>query len=182
MISKNRIRSAGNHAVIICGRYSVKIDKSRISMLRHFKWRTRLGANGIRYCFTAVQTPVGSRVLQMGRLILGLQFGDPRRSDHRNCNGLDNRRRNLRVASNQQNGFHRRPNRPKTKTGRWPSKYKGVTGTVSTSGRIWWMAKLKYAGFGSYLGIFRTQKSAALAYNARARQVYGRWALLNRIR
>jgi hypothetical protein len=44
--------------------------------------------------------------LELHRLLMGLEFGDPRQVDHKNHNRLDNRRFNLEVvtqAQNQQN-------------------------------------------------------------------------------
>src|ERR1700675_2454955 len=55
------------------------------------------------------------------RFILGLDWGDTRRVDHRNRNGLDCQRRNMRIATRFQNQHNRA--RQKNNV----SGYKGVT-------------------------------------------------------
>ena len=46
--------------------------------------------------------------ISMHRQLLGLSFGDGKIADHRNRNGLDNRRANLRVVSKSKNGRNRK--------------------------------------------------------------------------
>jgi len=93
-------------------------------------------------------------------------------TDHVNGNPLDNRRENLRVCTTQQNIF----NRPKlSKTG--TSKYKGVM--LRPYSR--WEANIKVNGKGRYLGVFDTEKEAAHAYNIKAKELFGEFALLNRV-
>jgi hypothetical protein len=96
--------------------------------------------------------------------------------DHRNRNGLDNRKKNLRKctkAQNARNGF--RVIRGKT------SRYKGV---CSSSGRVIcvgcpWRATITKDGKQLYLGWYATQKEAAQAYDRAARQHFGEFAATN---
>ena len=88
--------------------------------------------------------------------------------DHINCDRLDNRKQNLRVASGVQN----RGNVILLCTN--TSGYKGV----SAKGRIWraYITKNhKYVGLGSY----ETKEEAALAYDKAAREYFGEFARLN---
>jgi len=63
-----------------------------------------------------------TRTAAMAREILGLKRGDPRRAEHREpSQTLDNRRSNLRIATQQQNCFNRRRRTDNT------SGYKGVS-------------------------------------------------------
>jgi hypothetical protein len=63
-----------------------------------------------------------STLIAMHREILGLKFGDPRKADHREpSQTLDNRRSNLRIASNSENGSNC------TKRAHNTSGYKGVS-------------------------------------------------------
>lgn len=89
-----------------------------------------------------------------------------RRTDHKNRDGLDNRRENLREATDSLNNVNRR------KMSKHP--YKGVF--RQTNGR--WAARV---GSGSefYLGTFDTIEEAAMAYDVAAKQRYGEFALLN---
>lgn len=84
---------------------------------------------------------------------------------------VDNRKTNLRVATPQENSFNRRK-----KSGTYTSKYKGV---------YWKKDKKKYVvdvkAFGKVfrVGSFDDQKEAALAYDAKAVEFHGAFALTN---
>jgi hypothetical protein len=88
--------------------------------------------------------------------------------DHIDMNKLNCRRENLRTADMSLNVAHR----PKRKNSK--NKYKGVSkntdcGTYSARcGKI-------------YLGSFSTQEEAARAYNVKARELYGDYAILNEV-
>lgn len=51
---------------------------------------------------------LGTTLVQMHRVILGLNFGDPRLVDHIDKDTLNNRRANLRIVTPRQNGENRR--------------------------------------------------------------------------
>lgn len=98
----------------------------------------------------------------MHRRIIGLERGDRRQTDHINRNKLDNRRENLRVATNAQNaqnitaGFGR----------------SGVRGVHWISGNGRWAARATIAGTTHYLGSFETiEEAAAVAANWRLENV-----------
>lgn len=87
--------------------------------------------------------------------------------DHINGNKLDNRRKNLRVCSPQQNTQNQRP---KTK------HYKGL---VRRKNRLTWMVKIKCNKKDIYLGDFKDSWEAAKAYNKAAKKYFGEYARLN---
>jgi hypothetical protein len=90
------------------------------------------------------------------------------RVDHKNSDGLDNRRENLRPATHFQNMHNRRKNKTSRTT------YKGVH-----SAKTGWTASILVDGKSVYLGLHRTQREAAIAYNAAATKYYGEFARLN---
>lgn len=90
--------------------------------------------------------------------------------DHRNGNGIDNRRDNLRPATPQQNMWNR-----KAVTGS-KSKYKGVD-WYAASGT--WRAYIKINGKQKHLGCYREEQDAARAYNIAAKKYHGEFARLN---
>jgi hypothetical protein len=94
---------------------------------------------------------------------------DLKKIDHRNRNGLDNRRKNLRRASEGQNQMNR--GLPKNNT----SGFKGVS-HVKRNGK--WRAHIRRSAL-FYLGDFPTAREAALAYDAAARKHCGRFARFN---
>ena len=89
--------------------------------------------------------------------------------DHINHNPIDNRRQNLRFATCAQNIMNGRP---------WAaSKYKGVYKTHKLKNK-WW-ATLSSEGKRYYLGVFPTKKMAAMAYDKKAKEIFGEFAFLN---
>lgn len=106
--------------------------------------------------------------LEMHRVILNAQPGQV--VDHRNRNGLDNTRANLRVCTALQNNYNRFQ-QARNKTG-----YKGV----SWNGRVGkFYAQIKVAGRNYDLGLYADPIEAARAYDAAARQHFGEFAYLN---
>jgi len=103
--------------------------KVTIVSVRDFKWLSQWKwcAHFSRcvqsfYAYRAITLRPGRRVhVAMHRLILGLEFGDRKQGDHRNGDTLDNRRLNLRVATQAQNSRNTGVQRHNT------SGYKGVT-------------------------------------------------------
>jgi len=87
--------------------------------------------------------------------------------DHINGDGLDNRRENLREATQAQNVANRR------KFALSSSRFKGVHLGGRKKNR--WIAKCHQV----QIGAFDTEIEAALAYDAAAREFYGEFAALN---
>jgi len=91
--------------------------------------------------------------------------------DHINGNGLDNRAANLRPANVSQNLC----NRPKTKA-KTRSKYKGLEWDKIQRK---WKAKIQCNGRKIYLGSFSKEIDAAMAYDIKAKALFGQFARLN---
>ena len=95
--------------------------------------------------------------------------GDPRKPDHRNGNGLDNTRKNLRVVDNYLNGYSCKMQRSNTSGFRGVSKYRG--------GR--WISYIKVSGKQIHCGYYGTPEEAALAHDIASIKQYGENAMLN---
>ncbi len=94
---------------------------------------------------------------------------DDMQVDHRNHNGLDNRRTNLRICTNQQNIMN-----PRRRAG--SSRFKGVSLNKRLSK---WSAQIMVDGRKKHLGFFLEEMDAATAYDAAAKIHYGDFANLN---
>lgn len=92
--------------------------------------------------------------------------------DHKHGNPLDNRRSELRVCTNQQNGHNRRAGRNNT------SGYKGVSFHKATGK---WQASIRREWRSVHLGVFNTAEEAARAYNEAAIDYHGEFAHVNTI-
>jgi hypothetical protein len=90
--------------------------------------------------------------------------------DHRDGDGLNNLRDNLRVCSARQNRANSRPTRSNL------SGYKGVR-YYRTSNK--WGAGLVVNGQRIWLGMHDKPEAAALAYDTAARKAHGEYAWLN---
>lgn len=110
----------------------------------------------------------GKRFLFMHRAFL--PDDNPFQVDHINGNGFDNRRENLRLVTASEN----RANSRRRSDG--SSQFKGVS-LRRTTGR--WEAKILTPTGRRHLGFFADEETAARAYDAAAREVFGRFAHLN---
>lgn len=111
--------------------------------------------------------------LQLHRLILGLGYTDPQKVDHRDGDGLNNQKSNLRVADSQQNSWNRRGNRNTT------SIYKGVSWHQFKSGNGKWRGQLTIDGTKHRLGLFDVEEDAARACDKLMLEMHGEFARLN---
>lgn len=89
--------------------------------------------------------------------------------DHKNGNGLDNRKENLRIATYQENAFNRKKASSKT-----TSRFKGVTRKGNK-----WQASIGVDRKTIYLGRYDNEESAAAAYDKKATELHGQYASLN---
>ena len=106
------------------------------------------------------------------REIIKRMFGSIPRdlfTDHINGNRLDNQRNNLRLANRSQNqaNVHVVKN-----------KY-GFKGISMSETRKRWKATIKFNQKTLHLGYFSTSKEAALAYDIKAKELFGEFARLN---
>ena len=93
--------------------------------------------------------------------------------DHKNFDGLDNRKNNLRSCTYQENAM----NRQIIKT--YSSKYKGVCLDKAYKK---WVANIKFNDKTIYLGRFNDEEQAAKAYNEKAKELFGKFSCLNEIK
>lgn len=106
-----------------------------------------------------------------GRMVAMHQFILRRNNcDHRNRNGLDNRRGNLRRATRNQQARNRGLNKNST------SGFKGVHWERD---RGKWTAHIRYRRKVIRLGMFKSKRAAARAYDAAARKYYKEYAFFN---
>lgn len=119
------------------------------------------------YVATTVRTPEKRTSLLLHRHLM--QPPTNLLVDHKNGDGLDNRRDNLRLATRNQNAFNAQKASPKRS-----SQYKGV---IWSKRDLRWCATIN----GTYLGNFRSEVDAAKAYNTEAKVRFGEFAKLNEV-
>ena len=92
--------------------------------------------------------------------------------DHVNRCTSDNRWENLRVVTDKQNSYNRSPRKNTT------SRYKGVHFVKHMKK---WVARITKNGDSEYLGFFESEIDAAVAYNRRAKELFGPYTYLNEV-
>ncbi len=142
------------------GLFSI-VDDEDYEYLMQWKWQTQFNHCGIPY---AVRQGI-----RMHRLLSGLQKGDGKIVDHRNCNSLDNRRHNLRICTNSQNCMNSKPRKGS-------SIYKGVTLHAKSQK---WQAQVHFRGKHIRAGSYHSEVAAAKAYDAKAKELAGEFARTN---
>jgi hypothetical protein len=145
------------------------VDDSDHVRVVGYPWQARESC-GTWYAQRSFRMPDGSRrTINMARWILGLE--DPSMiADHKNGDGLDNRRSNLRPSRQHQNSANtRRRKRPGT------SRYKGVSWHAAAG---LWQARISVRGVRLDLGRHRSQAAAYRAYVAAAKLHHGEFCAL----
>ena len=153
-----RIKLNGGHVALV--------DDDDYDRLAAFHWTAKEGRNtfyAIRTVYDAKSQ--SSKAIRMHREIMGVS--GLAKVDHRNRNGLDNRRRNLRTASNVQNCA----NSPKRKQN--TSGFKGVYFCTKTNR---WRARLETQGVRYHIGRFDTPRAASIAYRKFHREMFGEFS------
>jgi len=153
------------------GKFAI-VDQQDYERLAKYKWHA---ARHGRSCYA--QRGTGSaksgkrkkHLVMMHREILNV--GEDKLIDHKNHNGLDNRRANLRAATWEENCWNKR--KPKAHCS---SRYKGV---MWDKRRGKWQAQIGYKSKKIFIGYFEDEKSAARAYDTKARELFGDYASLN---
>ena len=111
----------------------------------------------------------GNKLVKMHREIMNAPAGVF--VDHRYGDGLDNRKKNLRIATRAQNQYNRRKTSGKTS-----SKYKGVH---LDRNRNKYRAIIGCNRKRIFLGYFDNETDAAKAYDEAAKKYHGEFAKLN---
>jgi hypothetical protein len=147
------------------GLYAI-VDVEDYERVSKYKWYVRIGPRSNTYYAARTEN---RKPVSMHRFIMNA----PTKMyvDHKNGNGWDNRRANLRLADSFQSAM----NKPKRRNARI-SRYKGVKRN-KWSRR--WYAEINYERKRIYLGTYDTEEQAARAYDRAARKYHKEFARLN---
>lgn len=139
-----------------------EIDEEDVALVSPFTWYLQR-SGGNTYALTWTSRRTGHVCIRMHRLILpGVAI-----VDHKDGNGLNNRRSNLRPARQEDN---LRNTKPFIRS----DHYKGI---YRKHGR--WAAGIQFHKKSKYLGTFDTPEEAAKRYDAEAVKLFGEFAWVN---
>lgn len=151
--------------------YVALVDDADYERLALFKWHARVNkARTLIYAQRTVRYGPRQldrhRVIHMHHEVLGVSCG----VDHRDNNGLNNQRYNLRSATQSQNMANSRRRLGTS------SRFRGVCWFKKNRK---WLAAVRKDGIKHYLGSFVDEMDAARAYDVKARELHGEFAKLN---
>lgn len=159
--------TAGSAYPIPVGRARVAfVDAQDVELVSAYSWHAHVRRNGKTYARTGRS---GGVRIYMHRPILAT--ADGMETDHRDGDGLNNRRANLRVATPSQNRANGPAYRKRATTA---SRYRGVHWSRGA-----WHASIRIAQELRHLGSFSDEDNAARAYDAAALEAWGEFAHLN---
>ncbi len=145
------------------------VDPSDFYWLNNFHWCVKQNGPRIYAVRLTNSSNNRTRILSMHREII--KAPPALLVDHRNGNGLDNRRDNLRLATHSQNQCNKGKSRPNSS-----SRFIGV---YFEKRSCRWVAKIVLHGKRIWLGRFTDELSAAKAYDRAACEYHKEFARLN---
>ncbi len=154
--------------------YRAQVDDEDFARLSKFKWypqikRRKDGSISSLYAIRTARVRAGRwKTHAMHCDILGTSSG----VDHKDTNGLNNQKENLRLAGKRQNGFNRRLGATNT------SGFKGVHWSERAKR---WKAQINIDKKRISIGYFKLAADAARAYDEAALAHYGEFALTNKM-
>jgi hypothetical protein len=140
------------------------VDDDMYDYLMQWKWQAKRNRKSdLWYAYRSVWK---GKPVFMHRAIMNAPAGFD--VDHKDNNGLNNLRSNLRICTHAQNSINQQKHKNNT------SGYKCVYPV-----RKRWCAKIRYNNKNVHLGMFDTPEDAARAYDAKAKELYGEFARTN---
>jgi hypothetical protein len=140
------------------------VDDEDYAMVMAYRWQAAPRGR-VLYARTSKRVNGRQYFTYMHTLIAGWP-----ETDHRNHDGLDNQRSNLRPASRAQNNANQHPRSGGT------SRFKGVSWSKD---KRKWRARIKADGREHQLGRFANEEDAARAYDSAALAAFGEYAFPN---
>ena len=156
-----KIRVEGNIAYVPLTRgYEAIIDTFDVSLVEGFNW-TALVVPHTVYARRNIRINGKQVCLYMHREIL--KPNNDALVDHRDCNGLNNRRANLRQANALQNARNQKAK----------INLSGFRGVYWDKDRKKWISKIRVDGKSKFLGRYDTPEAAYEAYCIASAQYHG---------
>lgn len=153
--------------------YTVIVDDEDHSLVRQYAWwahkdQKKTDLVYVHGWIPNPDNPSKGRTVCLHRFLLGVLDKPAVKVDHKNGNGLDNRRANLRLTNAAGNSRNRR----------YTSNKSGYKGVVMHSVGCY-EARIRVNGHRLYLGCYKTAREAAQVYDNAARKHHGEFACPN---
>lgn len=145
-------------------KFECTIDNADYELVKNHSWSALITPTNVYAKTSSKET--GKRT----KLLHSLLIPDAKLIDHRDGDGLNNRRINLRAATHRQNSGNCKKIKRKT-----TSRYRGVH--LHPCGKF--ASQIRNGSERIWLGLFVSEVEAAIAYDRAARNVFGVFARLN---
>lgn len=146
------------------------IDVADLKLIASYSWRVYVdNKKGYMRVETSVTENNKTTHFMLARFLMNFPKG--KFSDHKDCDSLNNRRSNLRLATQKENSR----NAPKT-IRKTHSKFRGVSWHKRKNK---WIATCAINTKNKFLGYFSTEIDAAKAYDKTAKELHGEFAKTN---
>ncbi|MDD5011850.1 MAG: AP2 domain-containing protein [Phycisphaerae bacterium] len=173
---KKRYGCAFRKIKLTRGKYA-KVSPEDFAEINKHKWQAINNQGDTFYAIRSVRTGGKKKRIYMHREIMKPPTSDITQGgkrivvDHKDGDGLNNTRENLRIATARENAYNRKKYRKKCS-----SKYKGVSQEKKSKK---WRAIIYHKRRKIHLGMFDSETEAAKAYDKAARELFGEYAKLN---
>ena len=144
----------------------VLVDDEDYDWLNKYSWYINDG-----YIVTNIKINNEQNKKYIHRLIIGEQ--NKFDIDHIDHNKFNNCKNNLRIVNKSQNAMNKKSQKNSS------SIFKGVSWNKALKK---WKSDIKLNGKSYYLGYFAFEIDAAMAYNNKAKELFGEYAYLNKIK
>ena len=151
------------------GQFECIVDNSDYKSLCKNKWSVRPG-HKTNYAYKTIKINVKRSTITMHQIIMSSKPGE--QIDHINGNGLDNRRKNLRICTASQNRMNR---------GLQINNQSGAKGVDWMPKRNKWRARIQVGGKQIHLGVFKNKIDAIKKYNSVVVKIHKEFAVKNKL-
>ena len=149
--------------------YHAMVDDEDFEWLSQWRWHARVAKHTV-YAAGISNGKHGKRVgLKMHRVIMGITDRNIQ-IDHKDRNGLNNTRENIRLSTARENGINRGSRKNSS------SRFKGVSWD---KGAARWLSAISINGKTRRIGLFEDEEEAARQFNNMARDHHGEFAVYN---
>lgn len=150
---RNKFRIKGNKCYIeLSQNKEAIIDVEDIDIVGKHRWCASKDRNTF-YALCTARVSINQKTINMHRLLLNTPKG--LQTDHRDHNGLNNTRNNIRIVTSAENGLNRRSDKGSSST------YLGVS--YVPQGKNCWRAVMQIKGVDIKIGAFSVEREAGIA-------------------